>query len=160
MIFVAVGQQKFKFNRLINKIDELIESGVISEDVFVQYGYSDAPRVAKGQQFLATQEMSEKIKQADLIIMHAGSGMIVESQKQAKRIIVVPRLQAYDEHVDNHQFEIADYFEKSGALIVDRDPELKDLPELIDKAMNMEVKPFKFSNERLVNRLRKIIMEV
>ena len=43
---------------------------------------------------------------------------------------------------------------------MDRDPELKDLPELIDKAMNMEVKPFKFSNERLVNRLRKIIMEV
>lgn len=160
MIFVAVGQQKFKFNRLINKIDELIESGVISEDAFIQYGYSDAPRVAKGQQFLAKEEMSEKIRQADLIIMHAGSGMIVESQKQAKRIIVIPRLQAYGEHVDNHQFEIADYFENTGALIVDRDPELKDLAELIDKARNMEVKPFEFSNERLVNRLRKIIMEV
>lgn len=160
MILVAVGQQKFKFNRLINKIDELIESGVISEDVFVQYGYSDAPRIADGKSFLTKEEMHEKMEQADLIIMHAGSGMIVESQKMAKRIVVVPRLKIFDEHVDDHQFEIADYFENSGALIVERESDLKDLPDLINKARNMEVKPYKFSNEKLVNKLREIIKDV
>lgn len=160
MILVAVGQQKFKFNRLINKIDELIESGIISEDVFVQYGYSDAPQIAEGKSFLTKEEMHEKMEQADLIIMHAGSGMIVESQKMAKRIVVVPRLKIFDEHVDDHQFEIADYFENSGALIVERESDLKDLPDLIDKARSMEVKPYKFSNEKLVNKLREIIKDV
>ena len=31
MIFVTVGSQKFQFNRLLKKIDELIENKVINE---------------------------------------------------------------------------------------------------------------------------------
>ena len=33
MIFVTVGSQKFQFNRLLKKIDELIENKVINEEV-------------------------------------------------------------------------------------------------------------------------------
>lgn len=36
MIYVAVGTQKFQFNRLLRNVDDLIESGVISEPVFAQ----------------------------------------------------------------------------------------------------------------------------
>ena len=41
MIFVTVGSQKFQFNRLLKKIDELIDAGIIKDKVFAQTGASD-----------------------------------------------------------------------------------------------------------------------
>ena len=41
MIFVTTGSQKFQFNRLLQKIDLLIEEGMIREKVFAQIGVSD-----------------------------------------------------------------------------------------------------------------------
>ncbi len=41
MIFITLGSQKFQFNRLLKKIDNLIEIGVIQEEVFAQIGYSN-----------------------------------------------------------------------------------------------------------------------
>lgn len=41
MIFVTVGSQKFQFNRLLQKLDELKEQGIITEEIFAQTGVSD-----------------------------------------------------------------------------------------------------------------------
>ena len=41
MIFITLGSQKFQFNRLLKKVDELIENGTINEEVFAQIGASD-----------------------------------------------------------------------------------------------------------------------
>ena len=40
MIFVTVGTHEQPFNRLIQKIDELVRDGEIEDDVFMQIGYS------------------------------------------------------------------------------------------------------------------------
>ena len=40
MIFVTLGSQKFQFDRLLRKIDELIDIGVITDEVFAQIGAS------------------------------------------------------------------------------------------------------------------------
>ena len=36
MIFVTVGSQKFQFNRLIKKVDQMVREGVIPGEVFMQ----------------------------------------------------------------------------------------------------------------------------
>ena len=36
MIFITLGSQKFQFNRLLQAVDELIDKGVIKEEVFAQ----------------------------------------------------------------------------------------------------------------------------
>ena len=41
MIFITLGSQKFQFNRLLKTVDELVERGIIKEEVFAQIGYSD-----------------------------------------------------------------------------------------------------------------------
>ena len=41
MIFVTVGTQKFPFNRLLKKVDQLARDGVITEEVFIQTGNGD-----------------------------------------------------------------------------------------------------------------------
>jgi UDP-N-acetylglucosamine transferase subunit ALG13 len=40
MIFITVGTHTQPFNRLLQKIDELIEKGIIKEKVIAQIGYS------------------------------------------------------------------------------------------------------------------------
>ena len=49
MIFVTVGSQKFPFNRLLARVDQLVGEGVIAEDVFMQTGTgSFAPQDMNG----------------------------------------------------------------------------------------------------------------
>ena len=40
MIFVTVGTHEQPFNRLIEEVDRLVETGVITDEVFIQTGYS------------------------------------------------------------------------------------------------------------------------
>ena len=40
MLFVTVGSQKFPFDRLIKKVDQMLREGLIQEEVFIQTGAS------------------------------------------------------------------------------------------------------------------------
>ena len=107
MIFVTVGSQKFQFNRLLQKIDELIDQKVITEEVFAQIGVSDyKPRNYEYTDFTTQEEFLKKIEECDLVITHAGTGVIVNSVKRGKKVIGTPRLEKYGEHVDDHQIQL------------------------------------------------------
>ena len=113
MIFVTVGSQKFQFNRLLKKIDELIESGDIKEEVFAQIGVSDyTPKNYNYKDFVTQDEFKEYMDKADLIITHAGTGAIVTALKKDKKVIAIPRLSEYGEHVDDHQIQLIDEFKE------------------------------------------------
>lgn len=112
MIFISVGSQKFQFNRLLKEIDRLIKSGVIKDEVFAQIGVSDyKPKYYKFKDFLNQSEFNKYIEKSDLIITHAGTGVVVNSLKMNKKVIVVPRLSKYKEHVDDHQIQLTKEFE-------------------------------------------------
>ena len=52
MIFVVLGTQKFQFNRLLKKLDELSDAGKI-EKIFAQIGQSDyRPQIMSMKSFL------------------------------------------------------------------------------------------------------------
>ena len=113
MIFVTVGSQKFQFNRLLKKIDELIESGDIKEEVFAQIGVSDyTPKNYNYKDFVTQDEFKEYMDKADLIITHAGTGAIVTALKKDKKVIAIPRLSEFGEHVDDHQIQLIDEFKE------------------------------------------------
>ena len=124
MIFVTVGSQKFQFNRLLKKMDELVEKKEIKEKVFAQIGVSDyIPKNYEYKDYLTQDEFNEKIEEADLIITHAGTGVIVNSLKKGKKVIGVPRLAKYGEHVDDHQIQLLEEFEKLNLIIACKDIE-------------------------------------
>ncbi len=113
MIFVTVGSQKFQFNRLLKEVDELIETGKIKDDVFAQIGVSDyKPKNYKYKEFITQEEFNDYLNKADIIITHAGTGVIVNSVKKGKKVIGVPRLAKYGEHVDDHQIQLIDEFKE------------------------------------------------
>lgn len=112
MIFVTLGSQKFQFNRLLKKIDELIENGTITEPVFAQIGASDyIPKHYAFQPFLDRITHSEYMSRCDTVITHGGTGVIIGAVKKGKKVVAVPRLAKYGEHVDDHQLQLLEQFE-------------------------------------------------
>jgi UDP-N-acetylglucosamine transferase subunit ALG13 len=117
MIFITLGSQKFQFNRLLKAVDDLVEDGVVTDEVFAQSGYSDyKPRNYRFKQFLDRNEFAECEAKADIIITHGGTGAIIGAVKKGKKVIAVPRLARYGEHVDDHQLQLIEQF-KSQNLI-------------------------------------------
>ncbi len=107
MIFVTLGSQKFQFNRLLKEIDRLIEDNEITEEVFAQIGYSNyIPKNYNYKKFLDREEFNKLMNQCDKVITHGGTGAIIGALKKEKKVIAVPRLAKYAEHVDDHQLEI------------------------------------------------------
>lgn len=112
MIFITLGSQKFQFNRLLKAVDELCDSDTITEEVFAQTGYSDyVPRNYRYKQFIDREEFSKITSEANIVITHGGTGAIIGAVKQRKKVIAVPRLSKYGEHVDDHQIQLVKQFD-------------------------------------------------
>ena len=111
MIFITLGSQKFQFNRLLIAIDEQITQRKIIDPVFAQTGYSDyVPQNFEYKNFLNRDEFSQAEEKSDIVITHGGSGAIIGALKKHKKVIAVPRLAKYGEHVDDHQLQLVDEF--------------------------------------------------
>lgn len=107
LIFVTVGNHYQGFDRLIKKMDEI--AGKIDEKVIMQIGYTNyKPLNAEYFNFLENfGEILKLNKNARVVVSHAGAGSIVTALKQKTPVIVVPRLKKYNEHINDHQLEIA-----------------------------------------------------
>lgn len=135
VIFITLGSQKFQFNRLLKKIDDLLAEGVISDKVFAQTGYSDyVPQHYNYKQFLDREEFGEMERSADIIITHGGTGAIIGALKKGKKVIAVPRLAKYKEHVDDHQIQLIQQFQGQNLICGLNDcSELRDALEHISE---------------------------
>lgn len=104
MIFVTVGTHEDPFNRLVQAVDELKGEGRIKQDVFIQTGYSTyTPRFCNYKDLIPYDEMMERMRAAEIVMTHGGTGSIMLALYHGKRPIVVPRQKKYNEHIDDHQ---------------------------------------------------------
>ena len=118
MIFVTLGTQDKEFPRLLEEVDKLIDKGVINEEVIAQIGSTsyNSDKI-KTVDYLSRNEVLNYINQADYIITHGGVGTIIDSLNLGKKVIAVPRLKKYKEHVNDHQLEIVNEFTKLGLIL-------------------------------------------
>ena len=118
MILVMLGTQNNDFHRLLDEIEKNIENGNINEKVIVQAGFtkykSDKMKIFS---MTSTENLEDLIKKANLIITHAGVGSIEMSLEQNKKVIAVPRLKKFGEHVNDHQKDIERKLDKKGCLV-------------------------------------------
>ena len=118
MIFVTLGSQKFQFNRLLKYIDNAIETGIISEPVFAQIGYSTyIPKNFEYVQFLDKDEFKNMINDCNIVITHAGTGAIISALTENKKVIAMARKSCYGEHVDDHQEQILNQFTSANFIL-------------------------------------------
>ena len=149
-IFVTLGTQKFQFDRLLKKIDELIEEKYIKrEDIIVQCVYSEyQPKNFEMFSMKPQNEIENIMKNSDLVITHSGTGSIITSLKLKKKIIIVPRLKKYGEHVDDHQIELAEVFKEKVNIIVVND--MEQLKSSIEKSRTHEYGIWESNNIQLI----------
>ena len=152
MIFVTLGSQKFQFNRLLKEIDKLIDEGKIAETVFAQIGYSDyKPKNYEYKEFLGREEFTKIMKQSDKVITHGGTGAIITAVKNNKKVIAVPRLEKYGEHVDNHQIEITNQFKKMN--LIDSVKDVNSLYDSIKRINEMEFKKYVSNTNTIITNI-------
>lgn len=129
MIFVCTGSRNYQFDRLIKKLDELVEKKEIKDTVYAQIGDGNYfPKNMQYKNFIDAEEYKRCQEKADIVITHGGTGSIVGALKNRKNVIAVPRLAKYGEHIDDHQLQIVREFEKSGYLLA-----VEDIDELAEK---------------------------
>ena len=156
MIFITLGSQKFQFNRLLKKIDELIENGTIKEEVFAQTGASDyKPQHYGYVDFMDNGTFSEYEAKADIIITHGGTGAIIGAVKKGKKVIAVSRLAKFGEHVDDHQVQLLRQFENMG--IIESCYDVDKLSESYNKAIATEYVPYKSNTDAIINSIEDYI---
>ena len=149
MIFVTVGSQKFPFNRLIEKVDQMAGEGVIREEVLIQTGTSDyIPRHCRHRDFYDREEFKTMIDTCTVLITHGGVGTGIDAVKRGKKVVAVPRLARYGEHVDNHQLQLLEQFHRMNRIEGCRDVE--KLPGALRKAKIRTYAPYPSNTQRFV----------
>lgn len=108
MILVTVGTEQFPFNRLMHWIELLLDQGLIDEEVVVQYGTcTELPSGTTVYRLLSEDRFRALIDRARLVISHCGEGSVLLLDRLDKPYLLVPRAARFQEHVDDHQVELA-----------------------------------------------------
>jgi UDP-N-acetylglucosamine--N-acetylmuramyl-(pentapeptide) pyrophosphoryl-undecaprenol N-acetylglucosamine transferase len=128
---VSVGTQDgYQFDRLYDGLVPLLRGA----DVLWQTGPQDVSRWGiQGRPFVAHGELKAAIADADVVIGHCGTGVAVTALEQGKTPVLVPRLAVHREHVDDHQLQIGEEFERRGLALM-RHPEQLTETVLIEAA--------------------------
>lgn len=104
MIFVTVGTHEQPFDRLIKCVDELKADGTLTEEVIMQTGFGTyTPKHCKWQKLFPYQKMVQLVREARIVVTHGGPSSFIMPIQINKVPVVVPRMQRFGEHVNDHQ---------------------------------------------------------
>jgi UDP-N-acetylglucosamine transferase subunit ALG13 len=119
MILVTTGTTARPFDRLLRQVAEL----EFDERVVVQHGASSVkPAKAVCLDYVSFDRFVELVREARVIVTHAGVGSILVTLMNGKRPCVVPRLAHFGEAVDDHQLELARRLTEMGIVTLVEDP--------------------------------------
>jgi UDP-N-acetylglucosamine transferase subunit ALG13 len=153
MIFVTVGTHEQPFDRMVRAVDELKERKVISDDVFIQTGYSlYKPRFCSYSEFIGFDEMLRRMAEAELVITHGGTGSIMLVLYNGKIPVVLPRQKKYNEHIDDHQVRFCEKMESKGKIVAAY--EVADLENILTADSTWKETPKNKGNDRSVSELK------
>lgn len=152
MILVTCGTQQQQFTRLFEYVEQLN----IDDEVIMQLGHTQFN--TRHQSYDFSTSFEEDIKRADIIITHGGVGTIMNGLLNNKKVIVVPRLSKYNEHVDDHQLEITNKLTNLGYIYSANS--FEELKKLIDNIDQLSFKPYISTNKEFNQKLNSLLVEL
>ena len=159
MIFVVLGTQHNSFERLLQEIEKLIKNKTIVDKVVVQSGYTKYnSNYMEMYDYVSKEKFDELLNKSDLIITHGGVSTIVAAIKNAKKVIAVPRLKEYNEHVNNHQKQIIETFSEQEFIIGIN--EVSELKEALNKVSTFKVKFLESNTDNIINIIENFINKI
>ena len=156
MILVLLGTQHNEFTRLIQEVENCINNKIIKEQVIVQAGFtkykSDKMEIFD---MISKEELDKYMSKANLIITHGGVGSIIMALEKGKKVIAVPRLHEYGEHVNNHQKQIIKVFSEKKYLIGIQN--VDELPKALKEIEKFKPEKYKSDNKKILNIIENFI---
>lgn len=116
-VLVSLGTHSFPFPRLLYRIQALLSDSAL--DVIWQVGATPPPPDLPGrvERKLSSGELRALIRDADVVVGHAGTGLALTCLAEGRAPVLVPRRRAAREHADDHQEQLAAYLERRGLAL-------------------------------------------
>jgi len=105
-VVVSLGTfRAYGFERLVKRLLAILPEDT---DVLWQTGDTDVSALGIfGHHAIPERELSQAIREADVLVAHAGVGTALQALEIGRCPVLVPRRHALGEHVDDHQMQIA-----------------------------------------------------
>jgi UDP-N-acetylglucosamine transferase subunit ALG13 len=153
MIFVTVGASPIPFDRLIAAVDDLDD-----DDVVVQYGSAKVrPRRGRSVSFMAFDDVVAHLRDADVVVAHAGAGSVMAALAAGRTPVVVPRLQRLGEAIDDHQLGFARRLDRRKVVRLVED--VADLPRAVQDARAASATSARVGSGPLASEIRGFLEE-
>ena len=159
MIFVTVGTQDKPFGRLIEAVEQAVLEHKITDEVIVQAGNTKyESKVLNVLNYVPFDEFNNYIDKADIIITHGGVGSILNALKLKKKIIAVPRLSKYGEHINDHQLQVIQKMTEDGYILSCEDE--NEIGNKVRDAENFIVKEYTSNTENFIADFKEVLEDV
>ena len=107
MIFVSVGSQ-LPFNRMVKAVEAWATEYGCADNIFYQIGDGTPPAKGEWVRQLAPDEFEKRCREAELIVSHAGTGVLMVASSLQRKILIFPRRFSEPGEVRNdHQMDTA-----------------------------------------------------
>jgi len=115
LILTVLGTDEHPFERALDAIEPLRAT----HELVVQHGHTPPRDWAEVRwlDFIAYETLMSLMREADAIVCHAGVGTIMTILSLGRRPVVIARLAAHGEHVDDHQLQIVAKLTERGYLV-------------------------------------------
>jgi UDP-N-acetylglucosamine--N-acetylmuramyl-(pentapeptide) pyrophosphoryl-undecaprenol N-acetylglucosamine transferase len=115
-VVVTLGTYRgYGFPRLIRRLQEILPQGV---DVLWQTGDTDTKDFGiDGHYAIPERDLTDAMREADVVVSHAGAGTAIAVLESGKLPLLVPRRLSLGEHVDDHQIQLARELNKRGLAV-------------------------------------------
>jgi UDP-N-acetylglucosamine--N-acetylmuramyl-(pentapeptide) pyrophosphoryl-undecaprenol N-acetylglucosamine transferase len=122
-VVVTLGSYRgFGFPLLLERLLELLPA---EAEVLWQTGDTDVSGFPiEGREAIAEKELTAAMAEADLVVAHAGVGAALAAFEVGKCPLLVPRRHSRQEHIDDHQIQIAAELSRRGIAVFAEAPEL------------------------------------
>lgn len=160
MILLTTGTM-LPFDRLVQAVDNWAAKNKDIE-VVAQIGNSGVyiPKHMRWMRLLNPQEFAELVRNATLLIAHAGTGSFFLAAEMQRPVVLFPRRAALREHTTDHQVHTASWLrDKPGVYVAFNE---EDLPDAIARALSrleVGVDPVSaYAPEPFLGRIRNALM--
>ena len=117
LIFVVTGTQA-PFDRLLNIVNQWADRNnnceIIAQTALSESNFNNM----KCYDYIEPDIFDTIFNKADIIIGHAGMGIMIKALVNWKKLLVFPRLVKYNEHRNEHQLDTAIIFNKLNMINV------------------------------------------
>jgi UDP-N-acetylglucosamine transferase subunit ALG13 len=114
-ILVTLGTIPYGFPRLVGRLLEILPPDA---RIVWQLGQTHwGPLPGEVRESMTHAEMVQEIERSDVVVAHAGVGTALDALDAGRLPILVPRLAAHDEHIDDHQRQIAGLLHEQGLAV-------------------------------------------